>query len=154
MHRMQVTAAKTDRNRQRQTIQDTKTSRKGTAGCRSRRQAQKPVEETAKKPQTAQAEAPKSAAPAQNNSARDRRDQEQSRATDDSTGDRTAQNNRDGRDNNRDNRGGEGRGRDIPRWRKKILQTAMETADRVGPNRDRNGQGRPQGEGRSQGAPG
>ena len=68
--------------------------------------AQKPAEEVKKAP----AEAPKAAAPAQNNSARPQR-QEQSGYNNNRNQNR--QNNRDGRDNNRDNRGGDNRGRDF-----------------------------------------
>ena len=68
--------------------------------------AQKPAEEVKKAP----AEAPKAAAPAQNNSARPQR-QEQSGYNNNRNQNR--QNNREGRDNNRDNRGGDNRGRDF-----------------------------------------
>ena len=102
--------------------------------------AQKPAEEVKKAP----AEAPKAAAPAQNNSARPQR-QEQSGYNNNRNQNR--QNNRDGRDNNRDNRGGDNRGRDF-RGGERRFSDRNNTNGGQGQGRGGNRPARPQGEGR------
>ena len=100
--------------------------------------AQKPAEEVKKAP----AEAPKAAAPAQNNSARPQR-QEQSGYNNNRNQNR--QNNRDGRDNNRDNRGGDNRGRDF-RGGERRFSDRNNTNGGQGQGRGGNRPARPQGE--------
>ena len=103
--------------------------------------AQKPAEEM-QKPQT---EAPKAAAPAQNNSVRPQR-QEQSGYNNNRNQNR--QNNRDGRDNNRDNRGGDNRGGRDFRGGERRFSDRNGNNGGQGQGRGGNRPARPQGEGR------